>query len=147
MNSRVYYDNVKYRINRSKETLEMLKKVIVGEMKEPGDLSFIITDDKELIKINREFLKHDYFTDVIAFAENDGGKVSGEIYISIDTVRRNARNYKVSLTEELFRVMVHGVLHLCGYKDGTEEGKKRMRILEDWWIEKWKMELWNSDMI
>ncbi len=78
---------------------------------------------KAVRNINRRFLEHDYNTDVISFDYSSGKIVNGEIYISIDTVRRNALDYKVTVGEELLRVMIHGVLHLCGYRDGNKDGE------------------------
>ena len=123
-----------YRLKNSKECLKLIEKVIRSEKKLPGDLSFIITTDDKLIDINREFLDHDYFTDVIAFNNNDKEIVNGEIYISLDTVRKNAHNYKVSLRNEMLRVMIHGILHLCGYTDNSIKEKETMKFKEDKWI-------------
>ncbi len=91
-------------------------------------------DDESLIKINREFLQHNYFTDVIAFDYGDEETIDGEIYLSINTIKANALNYKVSLREEVLRVMIHGTLHLCGFNDLTEKEKIEMKSMEETWI-------------
>jgi rRNA maturation RNase YbeY len=131
---KIFYDEMDYRLKNSKECLKLIEKVVRSEKKLPGDLSFIITTDDKLIEINREFLDHDYFTDVIAFNNNDKEIVNGEIYISLDTVRKNAHNYKVSLRNEMVRVMIHGILHLCGYTDNSIKEKETMKFKEDKWI-------------
>lgn len=102
----------------------------------PGDLNIIITDDNKLKGINEEFLEHDYFTDVITFNYNEGRIIGGEVYISIETVKRNSKNYKVSLNDEVSRVMIHGVLHLAGYDDKNESDKRVMSRMEDYWLSK-----------
>ena len=126
MSIKIYYDQIKYRIHKTKEIKRFLEKVITDENKTPGDLVFILTSDESLVEINRKFLKHDYYTDVITFDYSAEGKVNGEIYMSIDTIRRNAVSYKSGIKEELFRVMIHGILHLCGYRDEKAVERKRM---------------------
>jgi rRNA maturation RNase YbeY len=135
---RIFYDLSAYKLKSGKKILRLIKKVIRNENKIPGDLNFIFTTDKELIKLNKEFLKHNYFTDVIAFENNDGKIINGEVYLSIDTVKRNANNYKVSLKEEVIRVMIHGTLHLCGYKDKKKNVKDEMTEIENKWLRKIK---------
>ncbi len=90
--------------------------------------------DKELKNINNEFLEHDYFTDVITFNYNKGDIVNGEIYVSKDTVTANASDYKVSVQDELKRVIIHGVLHLTGLDDKTEEDREEMHKSENRWL-------------
>jgi rRNA maturation RNase YbeY len=120
LNIRFVYDQIKYRIHKAEEIRKFLGKVITEENKTPGDLLFIFTNDDSVRNINKRFLEHDYNTDVISFDYSSGKIVNGEIYISIDTVRRNALEYRVTVAEELLRVMIHGVLHLCGYRDGNK---------------------------
>jgi probable rRNA maturation factor len=135
---KIYYDLTRFRLKESRSVLNMIEKVIRKENKIPGDLNFIITADEPIRAINKEFLGHDYYTDVIAFDESEGNKVNGEIYISIDTVKRNAVVYKVNLREELIRVMIHGTLHLCGYDDKTEVERDIMISKGENWIVKLK---------
>jgi len=129
-----FYDRINYRITRSKEVRNLIEKVIRKANKIPGDLNFIITNDKIVRKLNIEYLDHDYFTDVIAFDYSENVVLNGEVYISIDTVKKNAVKYKVSLNSEIIRVIIHGTLHLCGIDDKSSEEKNIMRELEDKWI-------------
>ena len=94
-----------------------------------GEISIAIVDDPQIHKVNLQFLKHDYPTDVITFPISED-PLEGEVYISADTARNQAVEYGVTLTEEILRLAAHGALHLAGYDDATPEGKKQMSILE-----------------
>ena len=136
MSLRVFYDDVKFRLKGRNRIARMIEKVIGSIGKVPGDLCFIFTTDENLLKINLEFLGHDYYTDVITFDYSENNLINGEVYISIETVKENAKRYKASFRNEIERVMIHGTLHLIGYDDDTEEKRNRMRALEDEWLMK-----------
>lgn len=99
--------------------------------KREGNLAVIFCSDNYLLQINKEYLNHDYFTDIITFNYNDGNKISGDIFISIDTVQSNASEYNVTFDEELMRVIIHGTLHLLGFDDKTKEQQIIMKQKED----------------
>ena len=108
-----------------------LSAVIVSENKNEGEINYIFCDDEYLHKINMEYLNHDTLTDIISFDYTVGNELNGDIFISVERVQDNANDFNVSFDEELKRVMVHGVLHYCGYKDKDEESEQLMRAKED----------------
>lgn len=108
-----------------------IKKVIVLEGKSLGEINYIFCDDDYLYKINLRFLKHDTYTDIISFDNSEEDELHGDIFISTDRVDENAKDYNVGFSEELKRVIIHGILHLCGYKDKTESEATLMRQKED----------------
>ena len=138
MKIRIFYEEVGFRLKDWKNIKKIIEEVISKEKKVSGDLNFIFTNDKHLVDINRKFLNRNYFTDVISFDYSSGKIISGEVYISTETVKNNSINYKVSYREEIFRVLIHGVLHLCGYDDKSETEVRRMRRMEDYWIKIWR---------
>lgn len=108
-----------------------LKEVASLYGKRIGSLCYQLCSDERILEVNREFLRHDYYTDIITFDETEGDRISGDMLISLDTVASNAEGLGVSFAEELHRVFVHGLLHLVGLKDKTEKESKRMRKAED----------------
>ena len=131
---RFFNENIKFRLSKLKEEKGYIKSLLIEESKQIGDINFIFCSDEYLLRINREFLNHDYYTDVITFdtAESeDDKKISGDIFISIDSVRANSDFYGVSFEAELARVMAHGVFHLIGYDDCDDDSKILMRAKED----------------
>jgi rRNA maturation RNase YbeY len=116
----------------SKKSLkEYLKSLASTEEKQLKDLSVVFTDDDYLLEVNKQYLNHDYYTDVITFDYSVDNHVSGDIMISLPRVKENAESLKVSYEEELYRVVFHGLLHLCGYKDKTPSDEQLMRSKEN----------------
>lgn len=108
-----------------------ISSIIASENKTEGEISYVFCDDEYLLKINIEHLNHDFYTDIISFDYSVGNEISGDIFISIDRVKDNAIEYNTNFNDELLRVMSHGVLHYCGYKDKSEADSEAMRNKED----------------
>ena len=108
-----------------------LEDVILSEDKKLGEINYIFCDDEYLHKINLEYLSHDTLTDIISFDYSMGNELHGDIFVSIERVTENAVDFKTDFNEELKRVLVHGVLHYCGYKDKSEQEEIIMRSKED----------------
>ena len=120
-----------FNLQNEAKTTTWIEPVVVSEGFVIGEINYIFCDDLYLNHINKEFLKHDFFTDIISFDYSLGKQINGDIYISIDRVLDNAEQYNVTFENELRRVMIHGVLHYMGYKDKTTEEKKVMRLKEN----------------
>lgn len=116
---------------RRNHTREGLEAVIKKLGMECGEISFIFCTDEYLYKLNQEYLSHDTFTDIITFDYSEGKKIAGDIFISLERVKENAKTFNVKIENELVRVMIHGVLHLSGYKDKTPSENKQMHLKED----------------
>ena len=108
-----------------------LRHLIESKNYRCGNINYIFCDDEYLLELNKKFLNHETFTDIITFEENEGNTISGDIFISIDTVKSNALLYKTSLNQELHRVMIHGILHLIGYDDMNYVDKEVMTLQEN----------------
>lgn len=122
-------------LGEAQKYTEWIKKVIVSADRELGALNYVFCSDAYLLDMNRDFLKHDYLTDVITFDTSDGTPISGDIFISVDRVRENAMTFGESFERELARVMVHGLLHLFGFRDKSDEEMRQMRTEEDRYLE------------
>lgn len=124
------YEN-DFNLDNEEAIATWLSAVIVSEKKNEGEINYIFCDDDYLHKINLEYLNHDTLTDIISFDYTVGNELNGDIFVSVERVQDNANDFNVSFEEELKRVLVHGVLHYCGYKDKGEEDERLMRLKED----------------
>lgn len=111
-----------------------LNSLIKKELKEAGDISVIFCSDEYLLNMNKEYLNHDYYTDIITFDYVEGNVIAGDLFISVDRVRENAIKFDSEVLRELYRVVFHGTLHLIGYKDKTEDEKVLMRSKEEYYL-------------
>ena len=131
---RYYCEDIKFLFKNKLANNRWLKMVAGSEIKTLGDISIIFCSDNYILDVNIRYLHHDYFTDVITFDYCEGDKLSGDLFISIDSVRENAIEFGTEFDEELHRVIVHGLLHLIGYDDHTPEDQKGMREKEDYYL-------------
>ncbi|MDR0419755.1 MAG: rRNA maturation RNase YbeY [Prevotellaceae bacterium] len=129
-----FSEDIRYTLRHKKKLRGWIIAIVKNEEMSLNCLNFIFCSDPYLLSINQQYLHHNYFTDVITFDYSEGSVISGDIFISIDTVKSNAVEYEVPFTNELHRVMVHGVLHLCGYKDNTDIGRIEMKGREDFYL-------------
>jgi len=118
-------------LNNESLYIKWLSEVILSENKTEGEINYIFCDDSYLLELNQKHLQHDTLTDIISFDYSERNKLSGDIFISVERVKDNANEYNVSFEEEIKRVMVHGVLHYCGYKDKTDDDAVVMRNKEN----------------
>lgn len=119
-------DDIKMPVFAKRKISLWIKQVVGRYGKETGEVSYIFCSDKEILELNRKYLGHDYYTDVITFDYSDKDVISGDIFIGVDTVSSNAEEFGISYKNELFRVIIHGILHLCGIEDKTPEARADM---------------------
>jgi len=128
-----FFENIES-ITIGQEINTWLENLILAENKKPGDINYIFCDDDYLLKVNRDFLQHDYYTDVITFDYVKGKTIAGDIFVSLPRISENAATLSKDFDVELYRVLAHGILHLCGYKDKTDEEITEMRRKEDFYL-------------
>ncbi len=129
-----HFEQTKFVFRQKTLTSKWLRLVAESEIRRIGDISIIFCSDNYILDINRRYLGHDYFTDIITFDYCEGDRLSGDLFISVDSVRENSVEYGTEFKDELNRVIVHGILHLIGYDDHTEEDVKVMRSKEDYYL-------------
>lgn len=127
-------DGSTYRLEGKRKIAAWIEDAITSEGFVTGDINYIFCSPENHIRINREYLGHDYYTDVITFDYVEDGIVNGDIFIDPETVKSNAAEYSATFRNEMLRVVIHGILHLCGYKDKTVEEEKEMRSKEDLYL-------------
>lgn len=129
-----FYENT--REEGEEHLKQWLMDIVTAEEKKLGEINYILCDDEYLLTINRDFLQHDYYTDIITFDKVRGKTISGEIFVSLQRIRENAEKLSRPYDEEKSRVLAHGILHLCGYQDKTEAEQQMMRAKEDHYLKK-----------
>ena len=112
-----YAEEVKLPAIKKKAVGDWIRKVASLYGKRTGDISYIFYSDEKILEVNKQYLQHDYYTDIISFDYTEGTKISGDLFISLDTVKSNSENFGTDYTEELHRIIIHGILHLCGIND------------------------------
>lgn len=117
-------------------TTRWLEDLLYSEHKKVGDINYIFCDDEYMLKVNREYLQHDYYTDIITFDYVKGNTISADIFVSLPRIFENAEIHSTSSKIEMHRVLAHGLLHLCGYKDKTDTEIKEMRFKENFYLNK-----------
>ena len=124
-------EEVDFKLKHKLILRKWIKQVVEGYNFKLGDLGYRFCSDERILQVNREYLQHDYYTDIITFDYCEDGVVSGDMFISVDTVKSNSELYAPSFERELHRVIIHGVLHLCGLKDKQPDDEKMMRAAEE----------------
>ena len=114
---------------------KFIESIFKTEKRQLNSINFVFVSDKKLLEINKQFLKHNFYTDIITFDLSESTEINAEIYVSVDRVRENAKILKVSFKSELHRVIFHGALHLCGYGDKTKAQKNEMSDKEDFYLD------------
>ena len=128
-----YFENID-KINIDSDVNKWLEKIILSEEKKVGEITYVFCDDDYLLKINQDYLKHDYYTDIITFDYVKGKTISADIFVSLPRILENTQLHSKDFKNEFHRVLAHGILHLCGYKDKTPEEILLMREKEDFYL-------------
>ncbi len=126
-----FFPQTNFHLKNSDEISNWISKIITSESFDVGEITYIFCDDIYLHKLNLEFLKHDTLTDILSFDNSLGNQINGEIYISIDRVKENSKTFNTTFEDELHRVIIHGIFHLCGFKDKSKKDNLIMRSKED----------------
>ncbi|MEG1617073.1 MAG: rRNA maturation RNase YbeY [Bacteroidales bacterium] len=121
-----YAEGIEMPSIKKTETKEWIKQVAAIHGKKVGEVAYIFCNDEKILEVNNEYLKHDYYTDIITFDYTEGDKIGGDIFISVDTVKSNAEQFEQPFEKELDRVIIHGILHLCGIDDQSPEQRANM---------------------
>ena len=129
-----HFEDTEFQFSDLKKVENWINQTIETEKCFTGNVTYIFCSDNYLLDVNRKYLNHDYFTDVITFDYVKNSKISGDIFISIDRITENAKIFNVSRENELLRVMIHGVLHLIGYDDQTDEQEEEIHKKEDFYL-------------
>ena len=132
---RYFCEDIRFTYKNKLANNRWLKMVAGSEIRKIGDINVIFCSDNYILDVNMKYLQHDYFTDIITFDYCEGKVLSGDLFISVDSVRENSIEFGTNFEEELHRVIVHGLLHLIGYDDHTEEDKKVMRQKENYYLQ------------
>lgn len=129
-----FFEDVRPFKQKKKPIKKYVKSLILNELYVLGELSVIFCSDRYLLNINKQYLNHDYYTDIVTFNYVEDSVISGDLFISLDRVRENAETFETKFVVELYRVVFHGVLHLIGYNDKTDAEKMQMRQKEDYYL-------------
>ena len=124
-------ENIDFPKIKKRTTIKWIKSIADKYGKQIGDICYLFCTDEKILEVNKQFLNHDFYTDIITFDYSEKNKIAGDIFISLDTVLSNSQKYQTTYDEELHRVIIHGILHLCGLKDKSEDEIKEMRKAEE----------------
>lgn len=138
MDINFFSEDIDYKLKNKTKIRSWIRETIKNENRIPGTINIIFTSDEYLLNINNQFLSHNYFTDIVTFNYCENETIIGEIFISKETVLNNSKRFFVSFEDEILRVIIHGVLHLIGYNDHSNEEKKIMREKENEYLDRVK---------
>lgn len=124
-------EGVKVPVLKRREVSSWIRSVAAKYGKKCGEIAYIFCDDEKILEVNRTYLQHDYYTDVITFDYSEGNVISGDIFISLDTVKSNAEQYGQAYETEIYRIIIHGILHLCGINDKAPGEREHMTVCEN----------------